>query len=154
MAKNLILDDGGVVIHPYVLDGQRGDLGNQDAAEGVGDGGVDADQREGGIVLTILVEDDAKLVAECIQIPCMVFTWVVAWEVGRGDVGDGFCADADDLWLRDKAQDGQRGANFAEGEGSKQQVGILGLLSSGQALLGSVPLLVPSLLQGMFCRCD
>lgn len=82
VAQDLILDDGRVVVNPHVLNGQRGDFGDQDAAEGVGDGGVDADQREGGVVLAVLVEDDTELRAEDIQVPGMVFAGVVAGEVG------------------------------------------------------------------------
>lgn len=33
-------------MYEYVLDGEGGDLGEKNAAEGVGDGGVDANERE------------------------------------------------------------------------------------------------------------
>lgn len=44
VAKNFVLDHRGVVPHENVLDGQRGDVGDHDTAEGIGDRGVDANE--------------------------------------------------------------------------------------------------------------
>jgi hypothetical protein len=43
VGEDLVLDDRGVVLDVDVLNGEGGDFGEEDAAEGVGDGGVDAD---------------------------------------------------------------------------------------------------------------
>jgi hypothetical protein len=97
VAQHLVLDHARVVVDPDVLDGEGGDLGDHDAAEGVGDGGVEPDEAEGGVMLAVLVEDDAELVPEGFDVPGVVLAGVVAGEVGRGDVCDCFCVDADDL---------------------------------------------------------
>lgn len=100
MAEHFVLDHGGVVVDPDVLDGDGRDLGDHDAAESVGDGGVDADQAEGGIVLAIVVELDAQLVAEYLGVPRVVFAGVMTRKISRSDVCDGFFIDANDLCLR------------------------------------------------------
>ena len=58
MREYFVLDDGGVI--PYVdgLDGDGGDLGDEDAAEGVCYGSVYADEGEATIILFVLVELD------------------------------------------------------------------------------------------------
>jgi hypothetical protein len=56
--QDFVLNHGGVILDEDVLDGEGGDLGDQDAPEGVGQRGVDADERKGGIVLLVLVEFD------------------------------------------------------------------------------------------------
>lgn len=100
VAENLVLDDARVIVHPDVLDGERGDLGDHDAPEGVGDGGVEPNEAEGGIVLAVLVEQDLELLAKGLEVPRVVLTGVMAGEVGRGDVCDCFCVDVDDLRVR------------------------------------------------------
>lgn len=100
VAEHLVLDDARVVVHPDVLDGKRGDLGDHDAPEGVGDGGVEPDEAEGGIVLAVLMEQNFELLAKGIEVPRVVLAGIVAGEVGRGDVCDCFCVDVDDLWWR------------------------------------------------------
>lgn len=49
MCEHFVLDDGGVLVDVDVFDGERRDLGEEDAAEGVGDAGVDADEGEGEV---------------------------------------------------------------------------------------------------------
>jgi hypothetical protein len=66
------LDDAGVFEHEHVFDGEGRDFGQEDAAEGVRDAGVDADEREAGVVLLVLVELDAELVAEARDVPGVV----------------------------------------------------------------------------------
>lgn len=100
VAEDLVLDDARVVVHPDVLDGEGRDLGDHDAPEGVCDGGVEPDEAEGGIVLTVLVEDDLELLAKGLEVPRVGLAGVVAGEVGRGYVCDCFCIDVDDLWVR------------------------------------------------------
>lgn len=43
MGEDFVLDDGGVVVDEDVFDGKGGDFGEEDAAEGICDGGVDGD---------------------------------------------------------------------------------------------------------------
>ena len=67
MREDLILDHRGVVLDEDVLDGERRDLGEEDAAEGVGERGVDANEGEGGVQRIILVEGDVETVAEAVN---------------------------------------------------------------------------------------
>lgn len=97
VAEHLVLDDGCVVVNPHILNGECGDLGDQDTAEGVGDGCVEANEREGGLVLAVVVKGNIEPRAKDVNVPGVVLAWVVAGEVGRGNVCDGFCVDADDL---------------------------------------------------------
>ncbi len=48
VCENFILDDRGVVVDVDILNSQRWDLGEEDTSEGVGEGCVEADEREGG----------------------------------------------------------------------------------------------------------
>lgn len=58
VGEHFVLDDGGVVPDVDGLDGDGGDFGDEDAAEGVGDGGVDADEGEAAVELFVFVELD------------------------------------------------------------------------------------------------
>ena len=60
MGKHLILHERGVVEDEDLLDRERGDLSEEYAAKGIGDGGVDADEREGSVEGLELVEGDAE----------------------------------------------------------------------------------------------
>ena len=97
MTEHLVLDHRGVVPHEDVLDGQRRDVGDHDAAEGVGDGGVDADERELSLIWVVLVEFYAHALAELFDVPRVVLAGVKAGEVGGCDIGDGFGVDVDGL---------------------------------------------------------
>ena len=46
MGKHFVLDYGGVVVDEYVVDGESGEFGEEDAPEGVRYGGIDVDQGE------------------------------------------------------------------------------------------------------------
>jgi len=46
MRKDLVLDDGGIVEHVHCLDCHRRDFSEEDPAEGIGDGDIDADEIE------------------------------------------------------------------------------------------------------------
>jgi hypothetical protein len=61
VGEDLVLDDGGVVVDEDVFDGEGGDLGEQDAAEGICDGGVEAGEGEGGVVRGVGVEGDVEV---------------------------------------------------------------------------------------------
>lgn len=91
------MDDGGVVLDVDVLDGEGGDLGEENAAEGVGEGGIDADEGEGREELVVLVEVDGKGGAEAIDGEGVVFAREVARVIGRDVVCDGLLVDADSL---------------------------------------------------------
>jgi hypothetical protein len=65
--EDLILDHRRVVLDKDVLNGERRDLGEEDAAEGVGERGVDADEGEGGMQRVILVKGDVETVAEAVN---------------------------------------------------------------------------------------
>lgn len=95
--QDLILDDGGVVLDVDVLDGEGRDLGEQDATEGVGQRGVDADEGEGGVEGVVLVKVDAEAVAEAIEGEGVVLAGEVAGEVDGCCVKDCFFADTDGL---------------------------------------------------------
>lgn len=64
MGEDFVLDDGGVVVDEDVFDGEGGDFGQKNAAEGVGEGGVDTDKGEGGVVGGVLVELDLEVLVE------------------------------------------------------------------------------------------
>lgn len=97
VGEHLVLDDRGIVLDVDVLDGEGGDLGQQDAAEGVGDGGVDAYERKGGQELVVLVEVDGEAGAEPVDAEGVVFAGEVARVVCRGVVGDRLEVDVDRL---------------------------------------------------------
>lgn len=61
VGEDFVLDYGGVVVDEDVFDGEGGDFGEQDAAEGVGDGGVEAGEGEGGVVGGVGVEGDVEV---------------------------------------------------------------------------------------------
>lgn len=60
MGEDLVLNDRGVVVDEDVFDGKGGDFGKENAAKGVGDGGIDADKREGSIEGLEFVKFDLK----------------------------------------------------------------------------------------------
>lgn len=60
MCQDLVLDDGGVLVDEHVFYGERGEFGEEDAAEGVGYGGVDADEGEDGFIGGVGVELDVE----------------------------------------------------------------------------------------------
>lgn len=55
------MDDGSVVVNEDIFDGKSRDLGHEDAAEGIRDRGVQADQRERGFVRVIAVVLDFEV---------------------------------------------------------------------------------------------
>lgn len=61
VTKDLVLDDGSVVVNEDVFDGQGRNLGQHDTAVCVCDRGIDADERKDRIVLIILVEVHLQL---------------------------------------------------------------------------------------------
>ena len=61
MGENFVLDDGGVIVDEDELDCEGGDLGEENTAEGVGKGGVDADEGEGGVMGVIFVDGDVEV---------------------------------------------------------------------------------------------
>ena len=90
VGEDLILDDGRVVRDEDILNGEGGDLGEEDASEGVGERGVDADEREGGEKRVVLVELDIEARPEPLNGELCVFSGYVAGEIDRGVVRDGF----------------------------------------------------------------
>lgn len=68
VGQHLVLDDGGVLEDVNIFDSQGRQLGDQNTAESVGDGGIDADEGELGLELLVAVELDAevlRLVSMC-----------------------------------------------------------------------------------------
>ena len=63
MGEHLILDDGRVLVDEYILYGEGGDFREQNTAEGVGDRGINAGERELGVVWIVAVEDDVEVLA-------------------------------------------------------------------------------------------
>jgi len=63
VGEHLILDDGSVLVDEYILYCESGDFREQNTAEGVGDGGVNAGERELGVLWVVAVEDDVEVLA-------------------------------------------------------------------------------------------
>lgn len=82
VGENFILNHGGVVLYIDVLNSEGRDLSDEDAAEGVGNGCVDADKGEGGEVRVVVMEVNIEAVAKAVDGKSEVFAWEVAWEVG------------------------------------------------------------------------
>lgn len=59
-SQDLILHNRSVVVHEDGFDGQGGDFVNQDPPKGVGDGGIDVDEGEGGFEGCVFVEFDLE----------------------------------------------------------------------------------------------
>lgn len=97
MGKDFVCDDGGVVLNVNLFDGQGGNFGEEDATESVGYRGVDTDERENCIMFIVLMELDLEVLFEFGERPRIVFTRMMAGEVGGCDVGYGFSIDANDL---------------------------------------------------------
>lgn len=103
MGEDFVGDDGGVVEDEGAFDGQGGDFGEENPAECIGYGGVDADEGEDGFIGGVLVDLDGESLAKLVEGPAVVFAWVVAGEVCRGDIGDCFGVDAYNLAAFSKA---------------------------------------------------
>lgn len=54
------MNDRSVVVNEAVFDGDCRDLGHENTAESIGDGGVESDQREGRLEPVIAVELDLE----------------------------------------------------------------------------------------------
>lgn len=65
MRQDFILDYGGVGLDVDCFDGEGGDLGEKDAAEGVGNGGIYMDEVELGEEGGIAVEFDLEGLRGC-----------------------------------------------------------------------------------------
>lgn len=65
MRQDFILDYGGVGLDVNCFDGEGGDLGEEDAAEGVGNGGIHMDEVEFGEEGGIAVEFDSEGLRRC-----------------------------------------------------------------------------------------
>lgn len=100
VGQHLVLDHRRVVLDVDVLDGQRRDLGDEDAPEGVGEGGVEADERKGREVGLVLVEAHREAGSEAVNRKGQVLARVVARVVCRRHVGDGFEVDANRLHVK------------------------------------------------------
>lgn len=55
MGEHFVLDDGCVLGDEDIFDGEGGDFGEEDAAECVGDRGIDANEGEGEVEVEVLV---------------------------------------------------------------------------------------------------
>jgi hypothetical protein len=56
VGEHFVLDNGGVLVDENVFNGQGRNFSEEDAAESIGDGGVDASKREFGVVGFVAVE--------------------------------------------------------------------------------------------------
>lgn len=97
MGEDFVLDDRGVVVNKDGLDSETGNLGDHDPAEGIGDGGVDADEGELGLELVVLVELDLEGAAEILLVPGMFLVRIVVGIRVRDGVRDCFFVDTDSL---------------------------------------------------------
>jgi hypothetical protein len=94
--EHLVLHDRRVVVEEDVLDGDGRHVGHHDAPEGVGDGRVDADEREGRVERGRGVELDAQLLAEALGAPRVVFAGIHAWVFRVARVLDGLGREFDE----------------------------------------------------------
>lgn len=60
MRQDFVLDYGGVSLDIDSFDGERGDLGEEDTTEGIGDRGIDVDEVEFGKEGSVAVEFDTE----------------------------------------------------------------------------------------------
>lgn len=118
LCENFVLNDRGVVVDEDELDGEGGHLRHENAAEGVCDRGIEADQGERCFEWVIAVEFDFEAlqsqvsewvgkdvrsrwyrayILELLYCPFVGFSGPVAWEISGGNVGDSLCIDADKL---------------------------------------------------------
>lgn len=97
MGQNFVLDYGGVVVNVDYIDSECGNLGDENSAESVCYGGVNADKRELRLKLFVLVPLNLEALAESLLIPCVLFVRVVFRVIGGDGVGDCFFVDTYDL---------------------------------------------------------
>lgn len=124
MRQDFVLDYGGVSLDVNSFDGERGDLGKEDTAEGIGDRGIDVDEVEFGEEGGVAVEFDTEGLGggvsgvwfgrgggrgegdkrrgkqyafELANVPGVIFVRPVAGEISRGDICDDFGLNSDDL---------------------------------------------------------
>lgn len=102
--QHLVLDHRGVVLDEDVLNRQRRDLGNEDAAECVGEGGVEADEREGGVELLVLVKVDGKVGLEALDCEGGILAGDMAGVFNGANVGHSLLVDVDSLDSRIQGQ--------------------------------------------------
>jgi len=76
VGENFVLDYRGVVVDEDVFDGEGGDFGEEDAAEGVCDRGVYAGEGEGGVVGGVGVEVDVEVLYGLVSRPRFGVVWV------------------------------------------------------------------------------
>lgn len=95
--QHLVLDHRRVVLDEDVFNRQRGNLGNENAAKGVGDGGIEADEREGGVELLVLVKVDGEVGLEALDCEGAIFAGDMARVFYGADVGYSLLIDIDSL---------------------------------------------------------
>jgi hypothetical protein len=61
VGEHFVLDDGCILVDENVFYGERRDFREENAAKGVGDGGVDASEGEFGVIGRVLVEGDVEV---------------------------------------------------------------------------------------------
>jgi hypothetical protein len=97
VCEDFILDDGGVVLYEYVLNGESRDLSNENASESVGERGVEADEGERSIVRIVSVELDGERRLEPLNCKGVVLAGEMAREICGRNIGDCLFVDADGL---------------------------------------------------------
>lgn len=55
------MDDGCVIQNVYEFNSEGGNFSNEDTAKGVCDGGIKADEGEGGIICLVFVKVDSEI---------------------------------------------------------------------------------------------
>ena len=53
------MHDGCVLVYEDILDGERGNLGDQDAANGIGEGGINTNEGEDSMERVVLMKSNA-----------------------------------------------------------------------------------------------
>jgi hypothetical protein len=97
-----VLDYGGVLVDEDVFDGEGGDLGEENAAEGVGYGGVDTNEGERGVEGCMGVEFDAEVLLKsvCHVVECEGDSMCIHLGSNRGPSHDFRLASVrESLWM-------------------------------------------------------
>lgn len=102
VGEHLVLDHRGIVVDEDVFNRQRGDLGNENTAEGVGKGGIETDEGKGGVELVVLVKVDGKVGLEALNGEGGILAGDVARVFNGADIGNGLFIDIDSLIMRRK----------------------------------------------------
>lgn len=61
------------------------------------------EERKGRVIFPIPMKLDFEGILEVLEVPVLKFTWIMAWIVGGGSIGNGFFIDIDNLYTFSKS---------------------------------------------------